>query len=83
MFVYLSPFILAFVIGVSKKKDGGGGGGGEFVIGVSKKKDGGEGGRGKVFTYLLYLRNEFHYFEVYRSVNYIGSRAKRMNPGFM
>ena len=27
----------------------------------------------------LYLRNKFHFSEVYRSVNYIGSRAKWMN----
>ena len=27
-----------------------------------------------------YLRNEFHFSEVYQSVNYIGSHAKSMNP---
>ena len=26
------------------------------------------------------LRNDFHFSEVYQSVNYIGSRAKWMNP---
>ena len=32
-------------------------------------------------TYVAtYLRNEFHFSQVYRSVNYIGSRAKLMNP---
>ena len=31
-------------------------------------------------TYWIYLRNEFHFSEVYRSVNYIGSRAKGLNP---
>ena len=30
--------------------------------------------------YDSWLRNEFHFSEVYRSVNYIGSRAKWMNP---
>ena len=29
---------------------------------------------------LFHLRNEFHFSEVYRSVNSIGSRAKWMNP---
>ena len=30
-------------------------------------------------TFAVYLRNEFHFSEVYRSVNYIGSRAKWIN----
>ena len=30
--------------------------------------------------YCHYLRNGFDFFKAYRSVNYIGSRAKGLNP---
>ena len=46
----------------------------EYVMEEIEKKE------NFIFTREFLLRNEFHFSEVYRSKNYIGSRAKWMSP---